>query len=158
MKSIGNFALKACVSLDTGIDACLSKATRKMSEKTAKRVAAVGNMLTVGGALLLASDVALAASSASYGLGGWLHGVIQDTGQPLLEGFMWGGYGVGAVGVGSGINKFIQMTKPQTQATPKEAFAHVGGGGALMGLGYLCDRAVESMTKGGSTSFSVKTL
>ncbi len=156
MQELRNLSIKAFIAVDNAVDLKLGGAINNMTPQARRRLIKMSNLMSVGGVLLMASDVALAASG--NGLGGWIKSVINDTGVPLLEGFMWGGYGVGLAGVGTGINKFIQMTKPNGQATPKEGFAYVGGGGALMSLGYLADRATESMSNNGGSAFTAKTL
>lgn len=156
MEQIRNLAIAAYVKADNTIGPKVEAAVGVMSSKTRGRIIKASNLMTVGGVLMMASDVALAATG--NGLGGWIRDVIRDTGVPLLEAFMWGGYGVGLAGVGTGINKFVQMTKPNGQATPKEGFAYVGGGGALMSLGYLADRTMESMNNGQGSNFTARSL
>lgn len=129
-------------------------AMTEAAERHHDKLKRVGTPMAVFGLLMMTADAALAAG----GMGGWVKGVIQDTGVPVLEGVMWGGYAIGVTGVGVGINKFVQMSKPNGQASPKEAFSYLGGGGGLMALGYISDRMVESFANGGSTSFGVKTL
>ena len=155
MQEFRNLSTKAFIAVDNVVSPMLGGAISR-TPQTRRRLIKTSNLMSVGGVLLMASDVALAATG--NGLGGWIKSLVNETGVPLLEGFMWGGYGVGLAGVGTGINKFVQMTKPNGQATPKEGFAYLGGGGALMSLGYLAERSMESMTNNGGSSFTAKTL
>lgn len=150
-------ALAGAVKVDLAVAGAVENGVRRMGERGAKRAVLASNAMTVAGVgLLLASDVAMAAGGG-YGVGQWIGNLINDTGVPILEGARWGFYGLGMVGVGSGVNKFVQMSKQQSQVQPKEAFMHVGGGGALMGVGYLADMASKSLSTNQSAG-AVKTF
>lgn len=156
---IRDAALKGVVKADLAFAETLERGLDKLGEKGARRVRAASNLMVLTGVGLMAvSDVALAAG-ANYGVGAWVKNLVNDTGVPVLDGARWGFYGIGAVGVGTGVNKFVQMSKQQSQVQPKEAFSYVGGGGALMGLGYLSDLAYQSMTTNqGGAAQAVRTL
>lgn len=147
--------LKGCVKAELAAGDIVDKHVMPRLAKRSKEIGVAGKVMSCTGvAMMLVADVAM----ANQGIGGWVKGVVNNTGVPVLEAFMWGGYAVGAGMFATGISKFTALTRQQQGATPKEAFGYTGGGGGLMGLGYLADRATESVTDGGSSSFGVKSL
>ena len=121
-----------------------------MSDKNKQRLQTFANCLCVGSLAAMATiDVALAQQST---IGNVIESTINGTGQKVLSGGKWVAYVAGVFGIGSGISKFVQMTKAQSQVTGKEAAGHLIGGAGLMALGALADSAGASFEGTGATN------
>lgn len=158
-----NLFLKACVKADLAMDNVADCILNKLSPRAKTNVTRISQGLILGGLtalvvndlslVLSASDVGnslvanMAFANGEYkGLGNIAQTAIQGTAVPIVEGGKYVAYGCGLFGVGSGLNKFVQMSKQQSQTSAKEAFAHLGAGAGLLGLGTIADNALESLT------------
>lgn len=121
-----------------------------MSDKNKQRLQTFANCLCVGSLAAMATiDVAMAQQNT---IGSVIESTINGTGQKVLSGGKWVAYVAGVFGIGSGISKFVQMTKAQSQVTGKEAAGHLIGGAGLMALGALADSAGASFEGTGATN------
>lgn len=157
-----NLFLKACINCNLVLENIANKTLNKMSPKARTYTARVSQGLMLGGlAGLVAADANMILSATDLmglenfamaqeakGLGLVAQNLIQGTAQPVIEGGKYVAYGGGLVGVASGLNKFVQMSKQQSQTSAKEAFAHLGAGAGLLGLGWISGEALNSMGDG----------
>lgn len=146
-----DISLKAQVAVMNRMGDFYEKHSRKVDtvERVAQRLTILGPVSML---MLLTSEPAMA-----MGLGDWFRSFIQGTAKPILEGAVWLFYACGVLVSSIGIWKFIQCSRQNSHASPIEASAYTFGGGALGGIGYIADRAAESMSMG-SGSWNARTL
>lgn len=135
-----------CILIQFRIAACIAS----FAAAHAASLRRLSHAMMLGGVLILIDaqfNMAFAASGLARLFAAWKDDFII----PGVELAKYAFYGTGVVTTGVGINKLIQVSKPNTNVTPIEAGGYTLGGGGLMGVGYIAGLAQDSMTAGNST-------
>jgi hypothetical protein len=103
------------------------------------------SLLGIGMAtLVLAMVISPDSAHAAGGLAGWARSIKAQLGD-IYDLLVYGAYGVGVVGIISGINNGKKKSDGDSQIKTSSIFGHVLGGVCLMLIGYFADSAAESV-------------